>query len=233
MRAQRRTISKLLVAEGARQSPTLKDILTLAEERHIGIESVPRLMLDKISDHTHGVALEVSEYVYGAMDDVLALAQTRNEPPFILVLDTLQDPQNFGNLIRTADAVGVHGVIISERRSVAVTPAVVNASSGAVEHLLVVRVVNLARTVDELKSNDVWVYGLQDDPRAKDLYETDLHGALALIVGNEGDGVSRLLRDKADFLLKLPMHGHVESLNASVAGTVALYEALRQRTAKN
>lgn len=234
LRARRRSIRKLLVADGARQSPTLKDILTLAEDQHIAIESAPRLVLDKISDHTHGVALEVSEYSYSAMDDVLALAQAqaRNEPPFVLILDTLQDPQNFGNLIRTADAVGVHGVIISERRSVAVTPAVVNASSGAVEHLLVVRVVNLARAVDELKDNDVWVYALQDDARAQDLYKTDLHGALALIVGNEGDGVSRLLRDKADFLLKLPMHGHVESLNASVAGAVALYEALRQRTAQ-
>jgi 23S rRNA (guanosine2251-2'-O)-methyltransferase len=148
-----------------------------------------------------------------------------------LILDTLQDPQNFGNLIRAADAVGIHGVVIAERRSVGVTPAVSNASSGAVEQLLVARVVNLARTVDELKEHDIWIAALQGDTRAKDIYTADLRGALALIVGNEGEGVSRLLRDKADFLLALPMHGHVESLNASVAGAVALYEALRQRSA--
>ena len=229
LRAQRRSITRLLVADGARQSPTLREIVTLAENQRVRVDAVPRQTLDAISDHTHGVALEVSDYVYSDLDDILELAKTRNEPPFILILDTLQDPQNFGNLIRAADAVGVHGVIVSERRSVAVTPAVVNASSGAVEHLLVARVVTLARTVDDLKQRDVWTAALQDDPRAQDLYHADLRGALALIVGNEGDGVSRLLRDKSDYLLRLPMRGHVESLNASVAGAVALYEALRQR----
>jgi 23S rRNA (guanosine2251-2'-O)-methyltransferase len=233
LRAQRRTITRLLVAEGARQSPTLREVLALAEKQGVRVENVQRQTLDAISDHNHGVALEVSEYNYSDLDDILELARTRNQPPFILILDTLQDPQNFGNLIRTADAVGVHGVVISERRSVAVTPAVVNASSGAVEHLLVARVVNLVRTVDDLKQREIWVAALQDDPRAQDLYHADLRGALALIVGNEGDGVSRLLRDKSDFLLKLPMHGHVESLNASVAGAVALYEALRQRPSRS
>ena len=230
LRAQRRAITKLLVAEGARQSPVLREVLALADKQQVRIENVQRQTLDAISDHNHGVALETADYPYAAIEDILDLAQQRHEPPFILILDTLQDPQNFGNLIRTADAVGVHGVVISERRSVAVTPAVVNASSGAVEHLLVARVVNLARVVDDLKGGDIWISALQDDPRARDLYQADLRGPLALIVGNEGDGVSRLLRDKADFLLKMPMHGHVESLNASVAGAVALYEALRQRT---
>ena len=229
LRAGRRKIHKLLMAEGVRQSPTMRDILELAESRRVRIETVPRHVLDAISDHAHGVALEVSEYVYSSVDNILRLAAQHGEPPFILILDTLQDPQNFGNLIRTADAVGVHGVVIAERRSVAVTPAVVNASSGAAEHLLVARVVNLARTIEELKANDVWVGALQEDPRAQDLYRADLRGPLALIVGNEGEGVSRLLRDRADFLLKLPMRGHIESLNASVAGAVALYEALRQR----
>jgi 23S rRNA (guanosine2251-2'-O)-methyltransferase len=229
LRARRRKINRLMLAEGARQSPTLREIVTLAEQQRARIETITRQALDAISDHTHGVALEVSEYPYAGVADILELAKARSEPPFILILDTLQDPQNFGNLIRTADAVGIHGVIIAERRSVAVTPAVANASSGAVEHLLVARVVNLARTVDELKERDVWISALQGDPRAQDIYAADLRGSLALIVGNEGEGVSRLLRDKADFLLKLPMRGHIESLNASVAGAVALYEALRQR----
>ncbi len=231
LRARRRNITRLLVADGLRQSPTMRDILALTSEQHVRVETVNRQVLDAISDHTHGVALEVSEYPYATLDDILQRAGSRSEKPFLLILDTLQDPQNFGNLIRTADAVGVHGVVIAERRSVGVTPAVSNASSGAVEQLLVARVVNLARTVDELKERDIWIAALQGDPRAQDIYKADLRGSLALIVGNEGEGVSRLLRDKADFLLALPMHGHVESLNASVAGAVALYEALRQRSA--
>ncbi|MCL4504754.1 MAG: 23S rRNA (guanosine(2251)-2'-O)-methyltransferase RlmB [Chloroflexi bacterium] len=230
LRAGRRAAHRLLIAEGARQSPTLRDIVTLAEGRRVRIETVQRQILDAISDHTHGVALEAADYPYASIEAILQLARERSEPPFILVLDTLQDPQNFGNLIRTADAVGAHGIIIAERRSVAVTPAVASASSGAVEHLLIARVVNLARALDELKQKDVWISALQDEPRAQDIYQADLHGALALVVGNEGDGVSRLLRDKSDFLLKLPMRGHIESLNASVAGAVALYEALRQRS---
>jgi 23S rRNA (guanosine2251-2'-O)-methyltransferase len=231
LRARRRKITRLLVADGLRQSPTMRDILALTSEQHVRVETVNRQVLDAISDHTHGVALEVSDYPYATLADILQRAESRSEKPFLLILDTLQDPQNFGNLIRAADAVGVHGIVIAERRSVGVTPAVSNASSGAVEQLLVVRVVNLARTVDELKERDIWIAALQGDPRAQDIYKADLRGALALIVGNEGEGVSRLLRDKADFLLALPMHGHVESLNASVAGAVALYEALRQRSA--
>jgi 23S rRNA (guanosine2251-2'-O)-methyltransferase len=151
------------------------------------------------------------------------------EPPLIVILDSLQDPQNFGNLIRTAEAVGVSGIVIPERRSASVTPAVVNASAGATEHLRIARVVNLARAVDDLKKQDVWVAALQDDARAQDIYAANLKGALALIVGSEGEGVSRLLRDKADFVVKLPMRGKIESLNASVAGAVALYEVVRQR----
>ena len=230
LRANRRKITKLLIAEGVRQSPTMHDILALAAQQHVRVETASRQMLDTVSDHTHGVALETSEYPYSTVEDVLQRAQERAESPFLLILDTLQDPQNFGNLIRTADAVGVHGILIGERRSVGVTPAVSNASSGAVEHLLVARVVNLARAVEELKEQEVWVAALQGDPRAQDLYRSNLRGSLALIVGNEGEGVSRLLRDKSDFLLSLPMHGHVESLNASVAGAVALYEILRQRS---
>ena len=229
LRAGRRSAHRLLVAEGARQSPTLRDIFTLAEARRIRIDTVPRQTLDAISDHAHGVALEAAEYPYATLDVILELARQRREPPLVLVLDTLQDPQNFGNLIRAADAVGAHGIVIAERRSVAVTPAVVSASSGAVEHLLVARVVNLARALESLKQSDVWIAALQDDPRAQDIYRSDLRGPLALIVGNEGDGVSRLLRDRSDFLLKLPMRGRIESLNASIAGAVALYEVLRQR----
>jgi 23S rRNA (guanosine2251-2'-O)-methyltransferase len=145
------------------------------------------------------------------------------------VLDALQDPQNLGSLIRTAEAVGVHGVVIPERRSAGVTPAVVNASSGAVEHMRVAQVVNLARAIDEIKRREVWVSALDDNERAQPIFSADLKGALAIVVGSEGEGVHRLVREKADFVLKLPMRGQIESLNAAVAGSVALYEALRQR----
>lgn len=231
LRANRRTTHRLMLAEGVKDAPILREITSLAQARRIPVAAVPRQTLDAISDHHQGVAMLAAEYTYASVDEMLALASRQGQPPLLLLLDTLQDPQNFGNLIRAADAAGAHGVIIPERRSVAVTPAVVNASAGAVEHLLVARVVNLAREIEGLKQRDVWVAALQADPRAQDLYSADLSGALALIVGSEGEGVSRLLRERADFLLQLPMRGHVESLNASVAGAVALYEIVRQRQA--
>lgn len=229
LRAKRRKAHRLMVAEGVKDAPILRAMRDLAQEVRLPIVSVPRQTLDAISDHHQGVALAVADYPYVQIEDILSHAAGRNEKPLLLILDTLQDPQNFGNLIRAAEATGVHGIVFPERRSVAVTPAVVNASAGAVEHMRVAQVVNLAREVEELKQRDVWVAALQDDPRAQEIYRADLGGALALIVGSEGEGVSRLLRDRADFLLKLPMLGRIESLNASVAGAVALYEVYRQR----
>jgi 23S rRNA (guanosine2251-2'-O)-methyltransferase len=231
LRARRRKIHKLLIAEGVEDAPIIREIRALAQQQRAPATSARRDFLNTISPHHQGVALEVREYPYVDLDDLLSEGSpSESEHPLILILDALQDPQNFGNLIRTAEAVGVTGIIIGERRSVAVTPAVVNASSGAVEHMRVARVVNLARAVDELKEHDIWVAALHGDPSAQSIYDTDLRGALALIVGGEGEGVNRLLRDKADFVLKLPMRGQVESLNAGVAGSVALYEVLRQRT---
>lgn len=230
LRARRRQASRLLLGDGVQEAPIIREIVSLAKAQHVPIVPTKRDFLDQVSTHAQGVALEVNAYPYVEMDALLARAAERNEAPLLLMLDSLQDPQNFGNLIRTAEAVGVHGVIISERRSAAVTPAVVNSSAGAVEHMLVAQVVNLARAVDDLKKRDVWIAALQGDPRAQEIYKVDLKGAFALIVGSEGEGVSRLLRDKADFLIRLPMRGQVESLNASVAGAVALYEMWRQRT---
>ncbi|BCX04713.1 MAG: 23S rRNA (guanosine(2251)-2'-O)-methyltransferase RlmB [Candidatus Roseilinea sp.] len=228
LRAHRRAIHRLLIGEGVEDAPIIREIRTLAQQRRIPISTVRRDALNAISPHAQGVALEVGAYPYAGLEDIFAEAEARGEPPFILILDSLQDPQNFGSLIRTAEAAGLHGVVIGERRSVGVTPAVVNASSGASEHLRVAQVVNLARAVEAMKARDVWVAALHAEaPRT--IYEADLRGALALIVGSEGEGVSRLLRDKADFVLRLPMRGRVASLNAAVAGAVAIYEALRQR----
>ena len=231
LRADRRKFNKLWLAEGIEEAPIVREIRALAQTKRVLQTQAKREFFDQVSTHAQGVILEAGEFPYDAdIEALLEVAQTRAQKPFVLVLDSLQDPQNFGNLIRTAEAVGVHGIVIPERRSAAVTAAVVNASAGAVEHMCVARVVNLARAVDQLKARDVWTYALQGDARATNVYQTDLRGGLALIVGSEGEGVSRLLRDKADFVIQLPMHGRVESLNASVAGAVALYEALRQRT---
>ena len=230
LRAGRRSFRRLWLAEGSREAPILREIAGLAAKANVSTQSAPREALDAVSEHAQGVVLETGDYPYASVDDMLALAASRDEKPLILILDTLQDPQNLGSLIRTADAVGAHGVIIPDRRSAAVTPSVVNASAGAVEHLRVAQVVNLAREIDALKKQDVWIAALQDDPRATDLYATDLRGGLALIVGNEAEGVGRLLRDKADYLVRLPMRGQIASLNAAAAGTVALYEVLRQRS---
>jgi 23S rRNA (guanosine2251-2'-O)-methyltransferase len=230
LRAGRRGFRRLWLADGGRDAPILREIIEAAKAANVSNQTAPREAFDAVSLHAQGAALETGDYPYAAIDDMLALAARRGEKPLILILDTLQDPQNLGSLIRTADAVGAHGVVIPDRRSAAVTPAVVNASAGAVEHLLVAQVVNLAREIDALKMQDVWIAALQDDPRATDLYATDLRGGLALIVGNEAEGVGRLLRDKADYLVKLPMRGKIASLNAAAAGTVALYEVLRQRS---
>ncbi len=229
LRAHRRHISKVLMAEGLQAAPILQNIVVLAQAQRVPVTTAPRDLFDQVSPHSQGVLLEVDEYPYADFDDIVD--GINGAAPLILILDSLQDPQNFGNLMRTAEAVGASGLVIPERRSASISPAVVNASAGATEHLRIARVVNLARAVDQLKKSEVWVAALQDDARAQDIYAANLKGALALIVGSEGEGVSRLLRDKADYVVKLPMRGQIESLNASVAGAVALYEIVRQRGA--
>lgn len=228
LRAKRRTIHRALIGESVEDAPIVREIRLLAQQQRIPISVVRRDVLNAISPHAQGIALEVDDYPYAALEDIFTVAEMRGEAPFVLILDSLQDPQNFGSLVRTAEAVGAHGVVIGERRSAGVTPAVVNASSGATEHMRIARVVNLARAVEEIKRHEVWVAALHGEAQ-RTIYEADLRGGLAMIVGGEGEGVSRLLRDKADFVLRLPMRGRVESLNAAVAGAVALYEALRQR----
>jgi 23S rRNA (guanosine2251-2'-O)-methyltransferase len=189
-----------------------------------------RSALDRITDSHQGLMVEAGEYPYVEIDDMLDLAKQRSEPPLILLLDVIQNPQNLGTLLRTAEAVGVHGVIIPQRRGVEVTQAVVNASSGASEHLLIARVVNLVAALTDLKQHEIWMTGLDNLPEARPLDQADLRGAIGLVVGNEGEGMRRLVRDSCDFLVKLPMRGQVDSLNAAVAGSVVLYEILRQRT---
>ena len=172
--------------------------------------------------------LEASEYPYSALADVLALAARRGEAPFVLILDVLQDPQNLGTLLRTAEAVGIHGVLLPFRHTATVTPAVVNSSSGATEHLLIVQV-NLAQAIQQLKEENIWVIGLDAGPEAQPLDQVSLDGPLALVIGGEGSGMRALVRKSCDGLMRLPMRGKVESLNAAVAGSVALYFAWQRR----
>ena len=232
LRANRREVHKLLVAEGVQEKGTLADALALARQRNLPIQSVPRARLDHITDAHQGIAVEASPYPYVNLQDILDLAAQRGEPPLILILDILQNPQNLGTLLRTAEAMGAHGAILPQRRGVEVTLAVVNASSGASEHLRITRVVNIARAMEELKEHDVWIAGLEHkDERAIDFWTANLTGALALVIGNESEGMRRLVRQTCDYLLRIPMRGHIESLNASIAGSIVLYEVLRQREA--
>jgi len=231
LRAGRRQVFGLTVAAGVQEKGTLAEVLALAEQRKLPIEHVQRRQLDALTgDANHqGVAVEVSGYPYVELDAILSLAGQRGEPPWLLLLDCLQDPQNLGTLLRTAEIVGVHGVVIPERRAAEVTPAVSSASSGAGEHMLVARVVNLVQTMEQLKWRGVWIAGIEAVPQAKAVWQANLGGALALVVGGEGQGMRRLVEQTCDFMVCLPMRGHVNSLNAAVAGSVVLYEAARQR----
>jgi len=228
LRARRRDVFRLQVAEGVQEKGRVKEISDSAIQRKIPVERVPRSRLDKLSDAHQGVALEVSGYPYVTLDDIFENAQQRGDPLFVLILDTLQNPQNLGALIRTAEAVSVHGVVIPPHRAAGVTSAVVGASAGASEHMLVAQS-NLAQAIADLKEAGAWIVGLDEGPDSRGPSEVRLEGALAVVVGSEGEGIRPLVKSKCDFLLRLPMQGQVESLNAAVAGSVTLYLAYLSR----
>ncbi|MCC6146067.1 MAG: 23S rRNA (guanosine(2251)-2'-O)-methyltransferase RlmB [Anaerolineaceae bacterium] len=232
LQARRRASFRLRVAEGAEVKGRMVDILKLCETRHVLLERVPRARLDSLSESHQGVALETSGYPYAALQDILLEAANRQEPLFILALDALQNPQNLGVLLRTAEAVGVQGVVIPLARTAEVTPAVVQASSGASEHLLIARA-NLAQSLETLKEAGAWIVGLEGSPEAVPVEQAPLDGALVLVVGSEGEGLRALVRKSCDLLVRLPMRGRVESLNAAVAGSVILYLALRARARRS
>ncbi len=229
LRARRRDVFRIQIAEGAQEKGKLAEILKMAKERRILVEKVQRGRLDKVHQNHQGVVAEVSGYSYSDEVEILERANQKDEPPFILLLDSLNDPQNFGTLLRTAEVVGVHGVVIPLAHTVEVTPAVVNASSGASEHLLIARS-NLAQVIETLKEAEVWVVGLDQAGAELEPNSRHLRGALGLVVGSEGEGIRPLVRSKCDIVLKLPMRGEIESLNAAVAGSVALYLAYLTRT---
>ncbi len=229
LRAGRRHVFKLVVAEKVHDKGALAESLALAAQRNIPVQRIPRARLDAVHAGHQGVIAEVGGYPYADLESILAVGQ--RHPLLVLALDCVQDPQNLGTLLRTAEAVQVDGVIFPEHRAVAITPAVVNASSGATEYLRIARVTNLTRVLEKLKAAGVWVAGLEFWPHAQEYTQADWTGPLALVVGGEGQGLSRLVRETCDFLVRLPMYGRIGSLNVAVAGSIALYEIARQRRA--
>jgi len=224
LKAGRRQVFRLLLARGVEEKGRLQEIVRMAQSRRIEVAYVPRQQMDNMGENTQGVALETSVYPYSDLLTILEKAQERQEPIFILALDVIQNPQNLGTLLRSAEAVGVHGVLMPLARAAGVTPAVVHASAGASEHLLVASL-NLAQALVTLKEEGAWVIGLEGGADATPAEKVNLKGPLVVVVGSEGDGMRLLTRKHCDVLLKLPMRGQVESLNAAVAGSIVLYMA--------
>jgi len=223
-RAGRRTPYRLRLAQGVQPRGIVAEVLEAARERGVTVESVERRVLDALSDGHQGLALEVSPYPYVSIEEFLAASDRQAPPSLYLLLDLIQDPQNLGTLLRTAEAAGVDGALLPAHRAAGITPAVVNASSGASEHLRIVRA-NLAQAIQELKRRGVWVMGLEGGPGAIPLNTVDLARPLAIVLGGEAAGLRPLVRRECDLLAAIPMHGRIESLNAAVAGSIALYAA--------
>jgi len=230
LQAGRRRVSRVLVAEGARETEVIERILSLAGERGVRVERVGHDGLRTEDGKSHGVGAEAEPYPYVALADISLEATARGEAPLILLLDELQDPQNVGTLLRTAEAAGAHGVVLPYRRAVGITPAVVRASSGACEHLLIAAE-NLADAIHRLREEGVLVVGLDSGAGAQPLEQIDLAGPLGLVVGGEGSGLRRLVRERCDVVAGLPLRGRIGSLNAAVAGSIALYLAWARRHA--
>lgn len=232
LRANRRSFEKLIMSDTLEEKGLVAEIATLARDKGIDVSRVQKRIIDDVSDNSNhqGMALRVSPYPFVDVKDMLDLAEKRGEKPFILILDLLKDPQNVGSLMRVADAVGVHGIIMQDRRQVGITPSVIASSSGAVEHLQVAQVTNLVNAMKELKDNDVWIVGMDVGPNVPALDKQDLDMAIGLVMGSEGDGMRRLVRDTCDFLVTLPMRGQVGSLNVATAGSIALYAAWQARS---
>lgn len=222
------TINKLIVAKGE-QKGSIQEILRLAKEQRVQVQLVERNKLDKMcaGQNHQGVAAQIATADYVDWQDMLQAAKDKGEDVLLVILDELEDPHNLGAILRSVDAVGAHGVIIPKRRAVPLTDGVAKASAGAVEHVPVARVANIAQTIDELKKHGVWVAGASME--GKEMYRQDLKGPLALVIGSEGKGISRLVGEKCDFFVSIPMRGKINSLNASVAAGLLLYEAYRQR----
>lgn len=228
LRSHDQEINKVFLQSGLRAG-AIGEIIKLAKKRHLVVTSVPKAKLDRLVNHENhqGVVLAVAAYQYATLDDLFKRAEERQEAPFFILLDQLADPHNLGSILRTADAAGVHGVIIPKRRSVGLTSVVAKTAAGAIEHVPVARVNNLVQAAEELKERGVWLFGT--DMKGTDYRHWDATGASAVVIGNEGKGISPLMKKTCDEMLTIPMVGHVQSLNASVAASLLIYQGFSSR----
>ncbi len=224
-----RDINKIMVAKGEKHG-SINKILAIAKERKIVVVEVEKQKLNQISqtENHQGVIAMVAPFNYCEIEDILEYAKQKNENPFVLILDGIEDPHNLGSIIRTAETAGVHGIIIPKRRAVGVNSTVEKTSAGAVEHMKIARVNNINDTIKFLKEQGLWIYGT--DGSAKDYYyNQDFNGAIAIVIGSEGFGMNRLVKENCDVLVKIPMKGKITSLNASVSAGIVMYEVVKQR----
>lgn len=221
-------IDKLYILKGDVKG-SIQKIIGIAKDKKIVMQQVDKAKLDSMSDgNAHqGVVALVTGYEYSSVDEILQLASDKNESPFLVVLDGIEDTHNLGAIIRTAESAGVHGIIIPKRRSAMVNQTVYKSSAGAVEHIKIAQVTNISQTIDELKKAGIWFYGADADGQQA-YYKTKLSGPIALLIGNEGKGISRVVKEKCDFLVQIPMKGEIGSLNASNAASILIYEVVRQ-----
>ncbi|CDF58912.1 23S rRNA (guanosine(2251)-2'-O)-methyltransferase RlmB [Thermobrachium celere] len=223
------TVEKVYIAKGSSQEGPVKLIYALAKEKRVPVIEVDRKKLDDMSTiKAHqGVIAVISPYKYSTVDDILNYAKEKGEDPFVIILDEIEDPHNLGSIIRSANVFGAHGVIILKRRSALVTPTVIKASAGAAMHTRVAKVTNLTQTIKELKERGLWIIGTDMDGEVS--FQSNLKGPIGLVIGSEGKGISRLVKENCDIIVKIPMRGDVNSLNASVAAGIIMYEVVRQR----
>lgn len=209
-----------------------KKIRAMSKEKNIVVKETRSQKLDEITDggNHQGIVASVSDFKYSSLEDILDMGKEKGEKPFIILADGIEDPHNLGAIIRTAECAGAHGVVITQRRCVGVTPTVEKTSAGATSHMKVARVVNLADTIDKLKALGIFIYGADMD--GEPAYKTDFSGSIGIVIGSEGRGMSRLTRDKCDVVVSLPQNGKINSLNASVAGGILIYEVVRTRLKK-
>ena len=222
-----RAINKVLILESMKPAAQ-GELIQAAKKANIHVQKVPRNKLDQLGDHHQGVAASVAAYDYLELEDLLNNPAKKNETPFFVLLDELEDPHNLGSIMRTADAIGVHGIIIPKRRSVQLTQTVAKASTGAIEYVPVARVTNMAQTIERLKEENIWIIGT-DASASEDYRQGAYDMPLGLVIGSEGKGISRLAAKKCDWHIRLPMVGHVTSLNASVSASLLMYEVYRKR----
>lgn len=224
LRAGKRQHKRLFIADGVKEDERISETIELARQREVLLDRVPRMLLDDLTrgGNHQGVALECCEFAYADLEDVIEAEGT------ILIMDHLNDPQNFGTLMRAADASGIAGIVIPQDRSVSVTPAVVNSSAGAVEHLRVALTPNLARALDKIEESGRWIVGLDEDETGNNIFTTDIPTPVGLVLGAEGSGLTPIVRKRCQVIVSLPMRGEVDSLNAATAGSIVLYDLLRR-----